>query len=133
VIVSPMTKINQRTGGLNVEGLGGYPRAAREAAELAGATFIDLNTMSVAIARALGPERAPRAYVDGLHSSAYGAYLFARAVVTGIRQSGLDLARHLVADAGDFDPAQPVPLPDAFDLPLEPRPPRPTRPPASSR
>jgi lysophospholipase L1-like esterase len=128
VIVTPMTKINIRTGELNLAGLGAYPAAALEAAKLAGAACIDLNAMSVALARALGPTLAPQAYVDGLHSNTYGGYLFARCLVEGIRQSGLGLAGHLVDDAGRFDPAQPQPLPDAFLIPLEPRPPRPPRP-----
>jgi lysophospholipase L1-like esterase len=125
VIVSPMTKINIRTGELNLAGLGDYPKAAVEAAQLADCACIDLNAMSIELARALGPQRAPQAYVDGLHSNAYGAYLFARCIVEGIRRAKLDLAQYLAGDAGAFDPAHPQPLPDDFKLPLEPRPPRP--------
>jgi len=125
VIVSPMTKIDIRTGELNTAGLGDYPAAAVAAAKLAGCACIDLNAMGVALVRALGPQRAPKAYVDGLHSNAYGAYLFARCVTAGIRQAGLDLAQYLVDDAGTFDPAHPEPLPGNFALPLEPRPPWP--------
>jgi lysophospholipase L1-like esterase len=128
VIVTPMTKINIRTGELNPAGLGEYPAAALEAAKLAGAACIDLNAMSVALARALGPPLAPQAYVDGLHSNTYGGYLFARCIVEGIRQNKLGLADHLVDDAGQFDPAHPQPLPADFLVPLEPRPPRPPGP-----
>lgn len=128
VIVSPMTKINIRTGGLNLAGLGDYPQAAAEAAKLADVAFIDLNAMSVALVTALGPQLAPRAYVDGLHSNSYGAYLFSRCIVEGIRQAGLGLAQHLADDAGQFEVTKPAPLPDDFQVPLEPRPPRPPRP-----
>ncbi len=128
VIVSPMTKINLRTGELNIAGMGDYPKAAAEAAKLADAAFIDLNAMSVALAQGLGPALAPKAYVDGLHSNTYGAYLFSRCIIEGIRQSGLGLAKHLVDDAGQFDATKPAPLPDDFQVPLEPRPPRPPRP-----
>ncbi|HWA28122.1 MAG TPA: rhamnogalacturonan acetylesterase [Lacunisphaera sp.] len=131
VIVSPMTKVNIRTGELNVAGLGDYPKAAAAAARMADVAFIDLNAMSVTLAQALGPQLAPKAYVDGLHSNTYGAYLFARCVVEGIKQAKLGLVQHLVEDAAAFDPAHPQPLPDDFRLPLEPRPPRPPRPPAA--
>ena len=125
VIVTPMTKVDLRTGEVNAAGLDGYPAAAAAAAKLAGAACIDLNGMTVALAGALGPRLAPRAYVDGLHSNAYGGYLFSRCIVEGIRRAGLGLADHLVDDAGDFDPAHPAPLPDAFTLPPDPHVPYP--------
>lgn len=128
VIVSPMTKINLRTGQLNLAGLGDYPAAARSAAELAGVAFIDLNAMSIDVVQALGESLAPKAYVDGLHTNTYGGYLFARCVVEGIRRAGLDLAQHLGDDTGSFDPKHPLPLPDAFKLPIEPRVPLPPPP-----
>jgi lysophospholipase L1-like esterase len=130
VIVSPMTKLNLRTGELNIAGLGDYPQAAREAARLAGAACLDLNAMSVTLVQALGPTLAPRAYVDGLHSNSYGGYLFSRCLVEGIKRAHLDLAAQLADDAGSFDPAHPAPLPDDFHVPLEPRPPRPAGRPA---
>jgi lysophospholipase L1-like esterase len=122
VIVSPMTKINLRTGELNVAGLGDYPKAAVEAAQLAGVACIDLNAMSIDVANGLGPQLAPRAYVDGLHTNTYGGYLLSRCIVEGIRQAKLGLAGYLVDDAGGFDPKHPQPLPDDFNIPLEPRP-----------
>lgn len=128
VIVSPMTKINIRTGELNVAGLGDYPKAAAEAAKMAECACIDLNAMSIALAQSLGTAGAPKAYVDGLHSNTYGGYLFARCVVEGIKQAGLPLAQQLTDDADPFDATKPAPLPDEFQLPLEPRPPRAPRP-----
>lgn len=128
VIVSPMTKINLRTGELNLAGLGDYPKAAAEATKMADAAFIDLNAMSVALTQALGPTLARQAYVDGLHSTTYGSYLFSRCIVEGIRQAGLGLAHHLADDTGRFDATKPAPLPADFPVPLEPRPPRPPRP-----
>jgi lysophospholipase L1-like esterase len=123
VIVSPMTKINLRTGALNLAGLGDYPKASIEAAKMADVACIDLNAMSIDVATALGPQLAPKAYVDGLHTNAYGGYLLARCIVEGIRQAHLGLANDLVEDAGSFDPKHPQPLPADFNLPLEPRPP----------
>jgi lysophospholipase L1-like esterase len=125
VIVSPMTKINLRTGELNVAGLGEYPKAAVEAAQMAGVTCIDLNAMSIEVATALGLTDSPKAYVDGLHTNSYGGYLLSRCIVEGIKQAKLGLADQLVDDAGSFDPKHPLPRPDDFKLPLEPRPPRP--------
>jgi lysophospholipase L1-like esterase len=120
VIVSPMTKINIRTGELNVAGLGDYPEAATEAAMEDGVACIDLNARSVELVKALGADGAKRAYVEGLHSTSYGGYLFARSIVEGIRQNRLALAKYIVDDAGIFDPTHPEPVFEAFKLPLEP-------------
>ncbi len=119
VIVSPMTKIDIRTGALNTAGLGDYPQGAREAAELAECAFIDLNAMSVKLVEALGPEAARKAYVDGLHTNTYGGYLLARCIAEGIREAKLPLAEHLLPDAA-FDLTHPAPLPDAYDIPADP-------------
>lgn len=138
VIISPMTKLDIRTGQLNIGGLRDYPKAAVEAAREADAACIDLNAMSIRLMESLGPDHARRAYVDGLHTNAYGAYLLARCVVEGIRQNKLPLAQFLAADAGSFDFDHPQPPPDAFALPLEPSPlpgwrSRPATAPAASR
>ena len=39
-------------------------------------------------------------------------------IVEGIRQNKLGLAKYIVDDAGKFDPAHPVPMPDDFKIPL---------------
>jgi len=119
VIVSPMTKIDIRSGALNTAGLGDYPQGAREAAELAECAFIDLNAMSIRLVEALGPEAARKAYVDGLHTNTYGGYLLARCIAEGIREAGLPIAEYLTEDAR-FDLAHPAPLPQAYDIPADP-------------
>jgi lysophospholipase L1-like esterase len=124
VIVSPMTKIDIRSGELNVAGLRDYPQAAVEAAKEAGIACIDLNAMSIDVDKALGADLDRRAYVDGLHTNSYGGYLLARGIVEGIRKNHMDIATFIADDAGKFDPAHPQPLPDEFKLPLEPTPPR---------
>ncbi|HVS71811.1 MAG TPA: rhamnogalacturonan acetylesterase [Phycisphaerae bacterium] len=123
VIVSPMTKIDMRSGEVNAAGLRDYPQAAVAAAKESNTALIDLNAMSVQLVKALGPTLAPRAYVEGLHSKDYGGYLFARCIVQGIRDDHLPLANDLNDLATPFDPTHPEPLPDAFTLPLEPTPP----------
>ena len=119
VIVSPMTKIDIRTGALNAAGLGDYPQGAREAAELAECAFIDLNAMSIKLVEALGPEAARKAYVDGLHTNTYGGYLLARCLAEGIREAKLPVAEFLTDDAR-FDVSHPAPLPEAYDIPADP-------------
>lgn len=120
VIVTPMTKLNMQTGEANIEGMRDYPQGAREAAELAGCALIDLNRMSVELAAGLGAEAAPKAYVEGLHSTTYGGYLFARCIVEGIRSALPELAAHLTDDAGTFDTAHPSPMPADFLIPADP-------------
>jgi lysophospholipase L1-like esterase len=120
VIVSPMMKIDIRTGALNEAGLRDYPKAAVEAAQDAGIACIDLNAMSVALVKGLGPENARRAYVDGLHTNSYGGYLLARCMAEGMRKEVPALATLLAPDAGTFDLDHPQPLPEEFRLPLEP-------------
>ena len=119
VIISPMTKINIRSGQPNIAGLGDYPKAAAEAATLSGAAYIDLNGMSIELMKALGEKLAPKAYVDGLHSNSYGAYLFSRCIVEGIRAAHLDLVRYLTEDAGTFELSHPLPLPEDYKIPVE--------------
>jgi lysophospholipase L1-like esterase len=119
VIVSPMARSTLRDG-KSVNTLGDYPKAAGTAAVEAGCPFIDLNAMSVQVYEALGPGLVRRAFVDGTHTDSYGGYLLSRCIVDGIREGKLDLARDIVADAGNFDPAHPEPMPDAFKLPPDP-------------
>jgi lysophospholipase L1-like esterase len=116
VIVSPMTRLNKATGEINSASHGDYPKAAREAAELAGCAFIDLFSMSIEAMKALGPSSALAAYADGTHTSSYGGYLYSRCVIEGIKKAKLDLARYLTSDAGVFDPAHPTPLPTDFKI-----------------
>jgi hypothetical protein len=105
---------------VNIAGLRDYPENAVAAARDSGTALIDLNAMSIDVVKGLGPKLAPRAYVEGLHTNSYGGYILSRCIVEGIRQNNFDIARHIVADAGAFDPAHPQPLPDDFKLPLEP-------------
>lgn len=128
VIVSPITRISRQTGTHNVAGHGDYPEACRKAAELAECAFIDLTAMSVDVMNGLGTVITPTAYTDATHTSLYGGYLLSKCVVQGIRDAGLDLARYLKKDAGQFDPKHPTPMPEQFTLPADPRDPNRRRP-----
>lgn len=126
IIVSPMTKIDARSGVINTTGLRNYPKDAMDAAKEAGVAGIDLNALSIQVDEALnlGPQMAQVVYTtEGLHQRTYGGYLFSRCIVEGIKQNKLALAKYLVDDAGSFDPQHPQPLPADFKIPLEPLPP----------
>jgi len=115
VIVSPLTRLDMKTGQVNSAAHGDYPKAAREAAELAGCAFIDLFSMSIEAMKTLGSS-APAAYMDGTHTSSYGGYLYSRCVIEGIKKANLGIARYITSDAGVFDPAHPIPLPADFKI-----------------
>jgi len=118
VIVSSM---GRRADTKTQNSLGDYPKAALAAAQEIGCPSIDLNTMSIEIYTAVGPD-VGRAFVDGTHPNTYGGYLLSRCIVEGIKQDKLDLTKYLRDDAGTFDPNHPDPMPDDFKLPPDPRP-----------
>jgi lysophospholipase L1-like esterase len=117
VIVSPYTK--QRAGAPDVAGLRGYPAAAAKAARESGTAFLDLNGISMEVLTVLGTTNGAAAYVDGQHTTSYGAYMNSRSVTVGIRELKLDLAKDLTADSV-FDPKKPEPMRADFVVPLEP-------------
>ncbi len=114
VIVSPMTKIDYRSGAVNSAPLGDYPEGAKRAAELADCLYIDLFDMSIDIVEALG-EKAPLAFADGTHSGNYGAYLFSRCMAKGLKESGIPLADWLLDEAWDFNPSAPAPSVEEYN------------------
>ncbi|MBP8304903.1 MAG: rhamnogalacturonan acetylesterase [Phycisphaerae bacterium] len=114
VVVSPYTKA--RRGEPDPAGLRTYPAAAQKAAKDSNTPFLNLTAISTAVLTALGPQVGAQAYVDGQHTTSYGAYLNARSVAFGIRELRLDLAKHLTEDAV-FDPRNPLPLRADFAVP----------------
>jgi lysophospholipase L1-like esterase len=118
VFVSAM---GRRNDSHTANSLGEYPKAAIEAAKEFGCPSIDLNAMSVNVYLALGSNLVARAFNDGTHPNTYGGYLLSRCVVEGIKQDKLDLVKFIRDDAGTFDPNHPVPMPDDFKLPPDPR------------
>ena len=105
VLVTPMDRGN-RTTGAPMHGHGGYPEAMREVAKEEQVALIDLYAMSMVFYDAAGSD-APKILADGTHSTAYGGYEFAKCIVMGIKQNGLELAKFVVPDFKDFDPAHP--------------------------
>lgn len=106
--------------GKAVQTLGGYPDAMRQVAKEQNVTLIDLNAMSMTLYEAIGPEKLPKAFVDGTHQNAYGSYELAKCVVNGIVTAKLPWAQYLVDDWKPFDPAHPDPMED-FHLPPDPQ------------
>jgi lysophospholipase L1-like esterase len=99
----------ERKNGVEQDTLMGYPQAVRDVAREENCALIDLNAMSRLFYKALGGDIG-KAFQDGTHHNNYGSYELAKCVVTGIRQAGLPLARSIVDDFGDFDPAKPDPV-----------------------
>ncbi len=121
VLVSSQNLRRLGPDGKGVQTLRGFPDAMREAAQEHHAAFIDLNAMSATLYAALGPEKLPKAFVDGTHQNAYGAYELAKCVVSGIVAAKLPFAEgNLADDWKPFDPAHPDPLED-FKLPPDPQ------------
>jgi lysophospholipase L1-like esterase len=106
--------------GKAVQTLRDFPDAMRQAAQEQNCALIDLNAMSMKFYEALGPEKLPKAFVDGTHQDDYGAYELAKCVVNGILENKLPFAQYLSADWKPFDPANPDPMED-FHLPPDPQ------------
>jgi lysophospholipase L1-like esterase len=106
--------------GKAVQTLDGYPEAMRQVAKEQNVPLIDLNTMSMKFYEALGPEKLPKAFVDGTHQNDYGSYELAKCVVNGIVEAKLPFAKYRVGDWKPFDPARPEPMED-FKVPPDPQ------------
>ena len=96
----------ERKAGVEQDTLAGYPDAVRAVAKAENCALIDLNVMSRTFYRALR-ENVGRAFQDGTHHNNYGSYELAKCVVEGLKQDHLPLAKFIVDDFGDFDPAKP--------------------------
>lgn len=108
----------ERKAGVETNTLAGYPDAVRGMAKEENCALIDLNAMSKILYQALGADLG-KAFQDGTHHNNYGSYELAKCVVQGIRQSKLALAKSIVKDFGDFDPAKPDPV-ATFEMPASP-------------
>lgn len=134
VLVTSMHRRDFDDANKIVNTLGDYPEAMRQLAKAENVALIDLNAMSKILFEALGPEGTLKAFVhfpagtfpgqdaelkDNTHFTAYGAYELARCIVEGIWASKLGLGKHLVKDAGHFNPAHPDPVSN-WSLPPSP-------------
>jgi len=108
----------ERKSGVEQPTLMGYPDAVREVAKEENCALIDLNAMSVVFYTALGTNIG-KAFQDGTHHNNYGSYELAKCVVEGIQQDKLPLAKFIVGDFGNFDPAKPDDV-NKFEMPVSP-------------
>jgi lysophospholipase L1-like esterase len=117
VLVTPMHRRNFDAAGKVRETLDDYPEAMRQLAKEENVPLIDLHAMSAQFYEALGPDKSTVAFGangrDATHHSAYGAYELARAVVQGIVDAKLDLAKYVDPAVAPFDPSHPD-APESF-------------------
>jgi lysophospholipase L1-like esterase len=118
-----VTSVSRRTfdseGKKITDSFKGYTQVVREVAKEKDAALIDLQASSATFYEALGPDVSHQAFAtmsEGTHHNNYGSYEIAKCIVMGIKQAKLDLARHIVDDFKDFDPAHPDAI-DKFDVP----------------
>jgi lysophospholipase L1-like esterase len=123
VLVTSVSRRTFNNEGKITDSFKGYTQAVREVAKELDVPLIDLQSMAAAFYEALGPERSHQAFAtptEGTHHNDYGSYEVAKCVVMGIKQNKLGLAKHIVDDFKDFDPAYPDPV-EAFKLPKSPQ------------
>jgi hypothetical protein len=94
----------------NSDTVGPWARAMREFAKENNVPLIDQWAMSKQTWAALGANVGP-AFADQTHLSGYGGYLLAKNIVRGIKAGVPELARFIVDDYQDMDPAKPEPPP----------------------
>ena len=120
VVITPMNRKSFDATGHVVNTLKDYPDAVRALAREMNVPLIDLNAMSKTLYEAIGKPNIDKAFVDGTHHNAYGSYELAKCVAAGIREDKLDLAKFVVDDVSEFDPARPDPI-DKFQIPASPK------------
>jgi lysophospholipase L1-like esterase len=124
VLVTSMHRRNFDSTGHIVNTLSDYPEAMRQTAAEEHVPLIDLNAMSKTLYEAWGPKASVKAFVhypahtfpnqdtelkDNTHFNPYGAYELARCVAKGIVEARLPIARYLIKEKGNFNPAFPDP------------------------
>lgn len=122
VIVTSVQRRKFNSDGKIEETLGDYPEACRQTAKEQQVSLIDLNAMSKKMYEAWGPEESINAFVhfpanafpdqpnaleDNTHFRPFGAFEVAKLVVHGIREAKLDLAKYILPDIPQYNPATP--------------------------
>jgi len=130
VLITPMERRRWNRGKMETT-LGDYAEAVRQTGAEEKVPVIDLNAMSIQLYAAMGSEASkklfvhypantfpnrPEALADDTHHGAFGGYELARCIVEGIKTQLPELAKHLIDDAGSFDPTKPD-SPDRIIIP----------------
>jgi lysophospholipase L1-like esterase len=105
VLVTPMER---RANG---DSVGPWARAMREVAAEEHVPLIDQWAMSKEMWTAMG-DNVGVAFGDQTHLSGYGGYLLSKLIVGGIKKNVPELARFVVDDFKEMDPAHPEPPPE---------------------
>ncbi|HVJ02910.1 MAG TPA: rhamnogalacturonan acetylesterase [Sphingomonas sp.] len=91
-----------------------YAEAMRKVARDEQVPLIDLQTATIALYEALGPDQSPLLFNEGgadkTHHNNPGAWLLARAVAAGVATQVPALGAHLKPEFRSFDPARPPAL-----------------------
>lgn len=119
VLVTSMHRRRFDENGKVIDTMQKFPEAMRQLAKEQNLPLIDLHAMSRTFYEAMGPEESAKAFQDGTHHNAYGAYELAKCVVEGIKANVPELIPYLANDVKKFDPAHPDPA-DQFDIPASP-------------
>jgi lysophospholipase L1-like esterase len=121
ILLTPMHRRTFDAAGKIINSHGDYPEAVRQVADEEKVALVDLTALSKDFYEALGKEKSGVAFKegDGTHHNNYGAYELARMIVEAIRDQKLSLAKYLVKDLPDFDPAKPDSF-EGFRLPASP-------------
>ncbi len=122
VLCTPVSRRSFDAGGKISNSFGGYPDAVRLVAKEKNVPLIDLQQVGAAFYEALGPDASHEAFAtprENTHHSDYGSYEIAKCVVQGIRQNRLPIAKFIVDELKDFDPAHPDSF-DSFHVPASP-------------
>ena len=114
VMVTSMHRRRFDSDGKVVDTMQGFPEAMKSVAAEQGVPLIDLHTMSRTFYEAMGPEESARAFVDGTHHNAYGAYELSKCIIEGIRSEVPKLAEHIIDELPTYNPAQPDPVDDFY-------------------
>jgi len=120
VLVTSMHRKSLDAAGKIQNTLGEYPAAVRALAAAEHVAMIDLHAMSGRLYEALGPAQIGAAFQDGTHHNNYGSYELAQCIVAGVRAAGLPLAKHILAEVAEFDPARPDAV-ASFVIPASPQ------------
>ncbi|MDR1809731.1 MAG: rhamnogalacturonan acetylesterase [Prevotella sp.] len=101
--VTPRNQFNAETKKFNRSTTHGV--WAKQIAEETGVPFIDLNNISASKYDVFGPEKVKYMfYLDGIHTSAFGAYVNAQSAAEGIRACpGVKLAEYLKPAQTPYD------------------------------
>ncbi len=124
VLVTPMERRS------NGDTVGPWARAMREVAAQDHVPLIDQWAMSKEMWSALGPN-VGTAFNDQTHLNGYGGYLLSKLIIRGIKANVPGLAKFVIDDFKEMEPAHPEAPPDYLKQSPGPGgPPRGPRPPA---